>query len=111
MCSTLVEKHIDINQKDFLGRSPLFDCLVSQKMSRMECLVKCGAKADHGENWGEQVIAEENIAVRNSILEEAGLEFEPDALGADAYRVVSSSQTSDDDESSDLSDPDLDPDS
>lgn len=111
ICSTLVEKHIDINHKDCLGRSPLFDCLVSQKMSRMECLVKCGAKADQGENWGEQVIAEENIAVRNSILEEAGLEFEPDAFGADGYPVVSSSNTSDDEERSDMQVPNAYPDS
>ena len=111
ICSGLLGSGIDINGKDILGRTPLFECFVSQNAFRMECLVKYGARAESNEKWTEQVVAKENAIRLKDILHEAGLTFDTDTMNSDSYTVYLNILSSDEENYSTCSEFDSDSDS
>ena len=73
IASALVERGIDINGKDLLDRSPLFECFALGRTEEMDILVELGAKAEETDNWEKHPVIQKRLAHIKTTLQKAGL--------------------------------------
>ena len=73
IASALVERGMDINGKDLLDRSPLFECFALGRTEEMDILVELGAKAEETDNWEKHPVIQKRLAHIKTTLQKAGL--------------------------------------
>ena len=72
----LLKNGVDINARDLLGKSPLFECFSLGKCKEMNILVELGATAEPQENWETHPVIAHSLENIKMTLQNAGLCFD-----------------------------------